>query len=192
MTPNHKGRGHPFLLAAGGSLLCLLLLVILLDPLPLLSDIVNVARIRSELPRARDRWQAQKLQAYRVEVKGAIPLACLVDGELTVHEGNLAEVRMRQNPLIPESPLQTVDPSHWTRAACTYEELTVEAMFDRLERDLDKTKFFGAPLSVEFDEQLGYLTEYRFGRSSQGGIFGSRISECCTWFEFSNLTDSLK
>jgi hypothetical protein len=61
-------------------------------------------------------------------------------------------------------------------------------MFERLDAGLRGVGGFGAPLIVEFDEQWGYITEYRFGRASRGGVFGYAVSECCTWFEFDDLT----
>jgi hypothetical protein len=188
MTQPIMGRSRTFWLVLVVSLLCLLLLVLLLDPLPWLADIVSIACIRWELPRAMERWEAQDLEDYQVVVKGAIPLACLLDGHLTVRAGTLSEVRMRENPLVPDSPLTVVNPEDWDRSSCPFKDLTVEAMFARLEGNIGNLRFFGAPLRVKFDHDAGYVTEYHFGRASQGGIFGATISECCTWFEFSDLT----
>jgi hypothetical protein len=62
-------------------------------------------------------------------------------------------------------------------------------MFLRLEADLQGTGLLGAPLQAQFDEQRGFITEYRFGRPSRGGLLGQDISECCIWFEFDKFTD---
>jgi hypothetical protein len=188
MTQNRIEPHYVLLLSIGGSLLCLLLMVVLFDPLPLLADIISVARIQWELPRAMDRWQVQGLPGYQINVQGAIPLLCFIDGELTVQEGKLVQVRMRENPFIPDSPLHPVDPIQWDRNGCPYQDLTVENMFERVESNVEKIGLFGAPLIVKFDDGVGYITEYHFGRSSRGGIFGYQLSECCTWFAYSDLT----
>lgn len=189
MAQNRANRGRT-VPAIIGSLLCLVLLASLLDPLPWISDMVNSARVRWQLPRARSRWESHGLSSYRIRVKGAVPLACFIDGELTVRDGRLVEVRMRENPLVPDSPLVLVDHGNWRRQGCAYEDLTVGRMFERVERALSGVASLGTPLVVQFDEEMGFITEYRFGRSSRGGVFGYVTSECCTWFEFEGLTPS--
>ena len=176
-----------FLLAVSVSLLCLVLMVVLIDPLPLLTDIISVARIRWELPRAMERWDSQGISDYQMHVKGAVPLACILDGEFSVQDGQLVQVRLRENALIPETPLLTIDPGDWDTYGCPFQDLTIEGMFDRVESSLQQAGIFGAPLTVQFDETTGYITEYRYGHSSRVGILEPRVSECCTWFEFSNL-----
>jgi hypothetical protein len=188
MNPKKHFRSRIILSGIGGSLLCLLLMVVLFDPLPLLADIISVTQIRWELPRAMERWQAQDIASYQVDVQGAIPLLYFIDGELIVQDHQLIQVRTRENPLIPETPLHLVDPSQWDGYGCPIKDLTVENMSERVETSLDQVIFFGVPLTVKFDKELGYITEYRFGRASRGGIFGYQLSECCTWFAYSNLT----
>jgi hypothetical protein len=166
MSQIDTGRRRSVWVVIGGSLLCLVLLFMLLDPLPILSDLIRTARLRRELPAARDRWEAGNLASYRVSIRGAIPLACLLDGELTVRDGRLAQVLMRENALVTDAPLRAVEPAKWINAGCSFEELTVEAMFERVENNLNRAALFGAPLSVEFDAATGYITEYRYGRAS--------------------------
>jgi hypothetical protein len=177
-----------FLSAALGSLLFLALAVILLDPIPLFSDIANSVRLRLQLPPATARWQSSGPSTYRIHVKGSVPLACLVDGELTVHDGRLVDVRMREDPFSPDSPLLPVDPARWQRPGCSYQDLTVESMLERVRLGVEGAGLFGLPVAVRFDEGLGYITEYRLVRASRGGVFGYTLSECCTWFEFDSLT----
>jgi hypothetical protein len=174
----------------GGSVLCILLLGILYDPVALVSDAAAGARIRWELPRARKRWEASAPASYQIHVKGAIPLACFVDAELTVREGKLSQVRARENPLVPSSPLVEVSQDGWAAQGCSYEDLTIQAMFMRVEAGLAGIGVLGAPLVVNFDQDRGFITEYRYGRASQGGVFGYTLSECCTWFEFDSFTES--
>jgi hypothetical protein len=176
-------------LVIAGSLLCFLLVAILIDPLALVSDLSNAVRIRWELPRARERWESQGSATYRIHVKGAVPLVCFVDAELTVRDGSLAEVRARENPLVPDSPFLPVSQSDWDRQGCSYRDLTVEGMFQRVDTGLEEGDLVRAPLMVAFDEQRGFITEYRFGRASRGGLLGTTLSECCTWFEFDGFTE---
>jgi hypothetical protein len=163
--------------------------VILFDPVALVSDAIAVARIRWELPRARERWEASALASYRIHVKGAVPLACFVDAELTVRGGGLSEVRSRENPLVTDLPFVQVSQDDWEVQGCSYEDLTIEGMFLRVDADLKRIGMLGAPLVVKFHDR-GFITEYRFGRASWGGLLGGTISECCTRFVFDNFTES--
>jgi hypothetical protein len=188
-TEERRGRFRPVPIAIGGFLLCVVLVVILFDPLARISDAIAVARIRRELPRARVRWDASASDSYRIHVKGAVPLACLVDAELTVRAGRLSEIRARENPLVPDSPFVLVGQDDWQVQGCSYEDLTVEAMFRRVEADLDLMGILGAPLVVMFDDR-GFISEYGIGRASQGGILGGTVSECCTRFAFDGFAES--
>jgi hypothetical protein len=190
MTADTAGGRRRVLRFALAAVVVVLLLIVLLDPVPLVSDIFSVARIRLELPRAVARWRSSGISSYRMHVTGAVPLACIIDGELTVEAGRLVEVLMREEPFAPDSPLQAVEPAEWRSSGCSYEDLTVESMFERLETSLAGLAMFGAPLTVRFDEERGFITEYRFGRASRGGVFGYTLSECCTWFDFDLLAAS--
>lgn len=190
---NTEKTGHPLRTLAfvlGGSVLCLLFLAIVYDPVAVVSDAAAAARIRRELPRARERWEASAPDSYQLHVRGAVPLNCLLDVELTVRDGRLSEVRARENPLVPESPLAQVGPEDWEVQGCSFEDLTIERMFLRVDTGLRGIGLLGAPLVVKFDDDRGFITEYRFGRASRGGIFGYTLSECCTWFQFDNFRES--
>jgi hypothetical protein len=173
----------------GGAALLLLFLVLLCYPVPLISDAASVIYLRSHLPSARDTWAASAPSAYRVHVKGAVPLACLIDAELVVHNGELTKVLARENPLLPDTPLKLVNENDWQTLGCSFEDLTIEGIFQRIDDQLRDAGLFGLPLTVKFDKQLGYITEYRFGRASQGGLFGAKKSECCTWFEYDRFVE---
>jgi hypothetical protein len=167
-----------------------LLAAILGDPAAVISDAVSAARIRWELPRALRQWESSGTASYTIRVRGAIPPVCILDAELTVQDGSLVEVRARENPLLTDSPMATVDRRLWDRLPCPYEELTVERVFERVEAGIDGLGILGAPLTVRFDEEMGFIQEYRFGRASRRGVLGYRVSECCTWFEFRDLVVS--
>jgi hypothetical protein len=177
-------------LAIIGSLVLVVVLSVFLDPLPVAMDALNTARVRRQLPLAMERWQSHSLSNYRIHVKGSVPLTCFVDGVLTVRDSRLVAAQMRENPLVPDSPLFPVDQADWDRQGCSYEDLTVERMFERVKRELSGAGVFGVPLTVRFDEETGFITEYRFGRSSRSGVFGYGLSECCTWFEFDSFVAS--
>lgn len=186
MSHSRSRRLRKWLRITAALLLGLLLLQVVFDPLALISDAVSVLRIRWELPRALERWEANAPSSYQIHVKGA-SMACFVDGELSVQLGELVRVRMRTNPLVPESTLVDIDPGKWDQAFCSYEDLTIEGMFERAQRGLEGIGAFGEPLSIEFDDGWGYITSYRSGRASGGGVFAPTVSDCCTWFEFDDL-----
>jgi hypothetical protein len=170
--------------------LFLALLWILLDPLTLFSDVLNAAQIRRGLSPAMDRWLSHRPSGYRVDVKGSIPPSCLIDGELSVRDGHLIELRVRETPFVPDAPLLPVDRSAWQNQSCPYEDLTVERMFERVETTLASTGAFGLPLTVQFDEGRGFITQYKLVRSSRGGIFGYHLGECCTWLQFDGFAEA--
>ena len=178
------GRRRIILFVAVGLALSLLCVAVVFDPVAVATDAMGVVRVRLELLRARDRWASAAPAGYRIHVRGAIPLSCLVDAELTVRDGALSEVRARQNPLMAESPLVEVSQDQGSAAGCSYKDLTIEAMFDRVEAALKGTGGLVAPLEVRFDPEWGFITEYRYGTASQSGILGPSVSECCTWLEF--------
>jgi hypothetical protein len=170
-----------------GMLAVFVSMTILFDPIPAWVDLLNVARARYELPRAAQRWQSRGGPDYQVHVKGAVPLACFVDGEVEVWKGALSRLRLRENVFVPESPLAEVDLDDGALGPCSLEWLTVQGMFERVEQELAQGGLFGVALKVRFDSDLGYVTEYRQGRGSRGGLFGYTVSEFCTWFTFESL-----
>ncbi|HET7010752.1 MAG TPA: hypothetical protein VFI11_08260 [Anaerolineales bacterium] len=185
MTAKSRWRRFPLLaaLALGG----MVVVQILFDPLEALGDAFSVARLRADLPRAMARWQAQDIHDYRLEIRGAAPLVCLVDGEITVSDDQLVELRLRKDILTPSSGLRPVAEADWRRSSCKYEDLTVARMFERVARQVQEAGVLGGPLRVQFDAERGFITQYRYGRSAYGGLLGPTVSECCTWFEFTNL-----
>jgi hypothetical protein len=180
-TDERKGHLRAHLMLIGASVLCILLFALFFDLAALVSDAASAARVRWELPRARERWEASNAANYQIHVKGAVPLGCIVDADLTVLDGRL---------LVPESPLVQVQPAEWEGRGCPYEALTVEGMFTRVATSLRGVGLLGTPLNVEFDDQRGFVTEYRFGRASGGGVFGPTVSDCCTWFQFDSFIES--
>ena len=171
-----------------GMLAVFVSMTILFDPIPAWVDLVNGARARCELPRAAQRWQSRGGPDYQVHVKGAVPLACFVDGEVEVRQGAVSRLRLRENVFVPESPLAEVDLDDGALGPCSLEWLTVQGMFERVEQELARDCPFGAAPKVRFDPNLGFVTEYRRGRGWRGGLFGYTVSECCTWFTFDSLT----
>ncbi len=171
-----------------GMLAAFVSMILLFDPIPAWADLVNVARARYELPRAAQRWQSRGGPEHQVHIRGAVPLACFVDGEIEVRKGAVSRLRLRENVFVPESPLAEVDLDDGALGPCPLEWLTVQGMFERVEQELAEGDLFGVALKVRFDPDLGYATEYRRGRGSQGGLFGYTESECCTWFTFDSLS----
>jgi len=184
----NRPKHRRLLLILAAALIGLLLAVLLFDPFLIIADIASTVRLRWELPHAEARWMASGIADYRVQVKGSTPLSCLIDGQLTVRDGRLAEVRLRSNALVPGSPLREIDPTEWASGGCIFEELTVTGMFDRLKQERDLHGLLEPGLRVTFDESLGYVTGYYRGRASSGGILSPTVSDCCTRFEFSELT----
>ncbi len=125
MSHSRSRRLRKWLRITAALLLGLLPLQVVFDPLALISDAVSVLRIRWGLPGAMERWEAHAPSSYQIHVKGA-SMACFVDGELSVQDGELVRVRMRTNPLVPDFALVDVDPSRWIRRSAPTQDLTIE------------------------------------------------------------------
>lgn len=167
----------------------LVLLQFLFDPLSLAGNIIQLNAIRAQLPAAKELWQSQGITDYVIDVEGSVPLTCLIDATLTVEQGELVAV-MGRNPLDKTSPLLPLEPADWDRPYCSYSQLLIPRMLERVERDLEETEFTAAALEVSFDPELGFVMEYAYDTCYRRGLLNPMVSECHTWYTFSNLRPS--
>ena len=158
----------------------------LLDPLSIIENAVMLARIRAELPDAEALWRAQGISHYEVDIQGG-SFVCRVSGRLSVRDGELVAVAMRQDPSDPSSALVEVDSSRWSSPGCMYEEMTVAGVFERVGQILDQISVGDESLHVTFDDELGYVTVYSYGAGYRRGLLNPVVSDAWIWFSFGNL-----
>jgi hypothetical protein len=180
---------RPILLLLAG----LLLAEVLVDPVSRLVNAWTVANLRRELPQARARWESAGLADYQVDVRGAVPLGCLVAVRLVTRQGRLAEIQ--ELPLDPGATPQAlwttpVPPESLASATpapmgCNYPEYTIPQTFDTLARELDQ---FGGQIKIIFDPQYGYITHWEENSNYGVGLLNNDWSECCVRFDYSNFT----
>ena len=154
----------------------------LFDPIAIIKNSARLSRIRAELPAAEARWRAQDMSDYEIDVQGS-SFACHIRGTLSVRGGELVAVAMREDPSDPTSALVPVDPEAWHIRGCAYEEMTVPRFFERVERTLEEISVADATVSVTFDNELGYVTEYSYAAGYRRGLLNPVISD--GWVRYS-------
>ncbi len=167
-------------------LVCLVLFIIqlLFDPLSYFINVRRIEQIRRELPAAKARWAAQELTNYTVTVRGGTPMSCMaMDAKLFIERGELVRVLNRQKPFDDTSPFVN-PPTSGEWHYCGYQKLTVPAMFEQVEKDLQVIDPAQEELIVSFDDTLGIVTSYHRNAGYQHGLLSPGVGECCMGYEF--------
>jgi hypothetical protein len=159
---------------------------ILFDPLAWMFNVEVVQKLRREIPAAKNHWQSYGIKDYDIDVKGFVPLVCIIDATLSIRNDLLVAVMIR-NPLEKASILELLEPTSWEASFCPYKKLLVPEMFERVEQDLDKINIAEEALKVEFDPVYGFVKSYSFVTGYRHGIFNPVIADGNVWYEFSNF-----
>ena len=165
----------------------LALIELLFDPLAWIQNINHVAQIRAELPAAASRWQAQGIEDYDIQVKGFVPLSCMIEAVLTVRSNELAAVMKRKIPWDETSPWEPAPSKDWDAPFCSYRQLAVSAMFERVRQNLAAADLSMDALEVKFDPTYGFVASYDHRTGYRQGFLNPAVSECCVWYTFSNF-----
>jgi hypothetical protein len=181
------------LLMAAALIAALVVVEVLVDPLSWLKSVNTAYSVRETLSIARERWQSQGITSYTVDVEGFVPLVCMINATLTVHEDKLVAVESRGLPGYDTGEGISVAPEDWDAPYCSYNELVVPELFVRIESALDRIDWSRDTTRVRFDPEYGYVTEYRYICCYRRGLLNPTCSDCNVWFVFSNFhpnTDS--
>jgi hypothetical protein len=162
---------------------------LLFDPLAWTKNVGTAAQIRAALPLARSRWQAWGIADYDLEVKGFVPLSCMLAARLKVRNHDVAAVEARQTPWDEHLPWEPVAQSQWDLPFCSYAQLTVAHLFEKVERSLAEADLSVDALEVQFDPIYGFVTSYNYRSGYRQGLLNSVFSECCVWFAFSHFQE---
>jgi hypothetical protein len=163
------------------------LMELLFDPLAWMKNVSMVAQVRAALPAARRRWQAWGISDYDLEAKGFVPLSCMLAARLKVRHGDVVAVEAQQTPWDDHGPWAPVARSQWDLPFCSYAQLTVAHLFEKVERNLAEADLSVDALDVQFDPVYGFVTSYDYRSGYRQGLLHPVFSECCIWFAFSHF-----
>jgi hypothetical protein len=191
MSQEMKKRTSPLLWLRGYLAVIILFFAlasieILFDPLAWMFNVEVVQKLRREIPAAKNHWQSYGIKDYDVDVKGFVPLICIIDATLSVRNNQLVAVMIR-NPLEKAPVMEPLEPINWDVSFCSYKKLLVSEMFERVEQDLNRINVVEEALKVEFDPVYGFVKSYSFVTGYRHGIFNPVIADGNVWYEFSNF-----
>ncbi len=181
MAPRKLGNLSKFaFLSAGIVLLGLVLFMSILPagPVRIVENFFELNRIRVELKTAQERWQAQHISSYEINVTGFAP-ACIygevgpkIPTTLVVQNDTLVRAYVLESGIQKELS--------FVGAGCSLERLTVLDQFKTVEQSLGSTSIWADYLHVQFDPDLGFITD------EESGTYKA-VSSCCSYFHFRNL-----
>lgn len=182
-----RRRSAVVLATVGFLTAAVLALQVLFDPLSLLGSLLSRSSIRRELPAARALWTSSGIEDYTIDVQGYVPLVCIFNATLTVEGGQLMGVVQQDVLGGADREGSPVKPEDWDNTYCSFQELLVPAVFNRVEDALAGVNRSGDSLKVSFDPEYGFVTAYSLAPCCQGGILSPTCTDCAIWFRFSNF-----
>jgi uncharacterized protein DUF6174 len=162
-----------------------LIIQILLDPLSSLLNFSEYIKARVALPGARAKWEEQNFAHYSFDI-AVRSSTCILDARVEVRNGQVAQV----NPIDSFGHGEVLDeplpPTGWATSnpylfICDYTNFTMPKFFDELGQSLQSIT------RISFDSKYGFVSSVRFGTPGGQGLFGSKISDCCSNFEIQNF-----
>ncbi len=159
----------------------------LFDPLSWVSNIRSTEKLRTEVPVAQDQWQSHGIKNYMVDVRGFVQPACIVDITLVVKDDQLTEVRARKISLDNSLPKISVPPSKWDQPFCSYRNLLIPAMFDRVKKDLERIDTASEAVNVNFDPAYGFVQSYYHDSGYRLGLLNPVIADGKVRYEYSQF-----
>ena len=166
-------------------LAALFVIEICFDPISLISLKKQNERAEKNLPIAIKKWHSSGIEDYSIDVEGGIAMVCLYSNRITVRDGILYNVEVRQDLFDNTSPFITVPVEEWN-SFCRYNELTIPSIFDKIEKALNNHNNM-AKIIVSFNDSYGYVTEFIYQCNVRNGILDPKLSDCGFGFHFSNF-----
>ncbi len=167
-------------LATGIVLLGLVLFMSIMPagPVHVVENFFELNRIRAELKAAEERWQAQHISNYEIDVTGFAP-ACIY-GEISPLVTTTLVVRndiLVQAYVLEHGMREGIS---FAGVTCPLKTLTVLEGFKTLKQSLEYTSIWSDYLRVQFDSESGFITDRESGTYKP-------VSSCCSYFHFRNL-----
>jgi hypothetical protein len=140
-------------------------LLIGVGPIQLVTKDLNRRRLRNEIASAKEKWQQHSARDYEIEISFVgwpqLWFVCNSPDDpvtIRVHDGNVVEAKE----------------VNFDACRDVYQQLTIEALFDRVSEDIGSYNPLEKTLTVEFDPQWGYVARYRvvYTQSLLGSSYG--------------------
>jgi len=155
---------------------------VLFDPLTSLIELMEGYQAQIGLPSARQKWESQNISHYKFDIKGYVPLACIVGGSVEVKDGVVIKIGPSSTAVESDNPfLDTGFTSMEHPFLCNYKNYTIPSFFDYLSEHPNSIT------GISFDLDYGFISHYRFGSSGGHGLLSPRIYDCCGGFGISNF-----
>lgn len=160
-----------------------LVIEIVFDPLSGLVDLSENIQARVGLPSARTRWDAQKINHYKFDISGSIPLVCSFNGNIEVRDGKVVDSGKRSDANSDVFFLSEGEAN--LPSLCDYRTYTMPLLFDELQRWSQESP--SAITRISFGAKHGFISRVRFGSPGGWGLLSLRIFDCCTNIEIQNF-----
>jgi hypothetical protein len=165
-----------------------LMIEVLFDPLSRILNFSENIQARVGLPHARAKWDAQKVNHYKFDIRGFIPLQCFFSGNIEVKEGKVVSTEMRseadKDPFVGLGTMLSEGSAN-SPFLCNYHNYTVPHLFDELQRWSQESPSYITRIS--FDSKYGFISDFGFGFSGGRGLLSPEISDCCGGFTIENF-----
>lgn len=177
-----------FKIVAGvlGALLLMAVLEILFAPISIAGNFAQKSKLQRQLVKAQQLWDSNGSESYKIKVRGAEPMLCLYAAVITVQRGQIVTVESRE-ALVETSEYQVVPKEKWNNPfGCDYTQFTISQVFAAVHGALENTDPLTQRPEITFDTENGYVTHYQINYYREGLLTAVQISDCCSWYEFSD------
>jgi hypothetical protein len=155
---------------------------VLFDPLSSLMHLSESVQARIGLPYARRKWEAQGITHYKFDIRGYVPLVCIVGGSVEIENGVVVHTGPSTDALTRGEP--DLDLGFWPTASlplCDYRNYTIPIFFDMVEQ------YSRSITQISFDPKYGFISRFRLGSPGGYGLLSPRIFDCCSNFRVFNF-----
>lgn len=170
-------------------LIVVLITQILFDPMSNIKRLIEYHQARIGLPYAREQWNSQGITHYKFDVTVSTAHLCIWGANIEVKNGVVIDTGKISDPSYWDFPMGSPKMSDQFPPEviflCDYRNYTMPALFEYLERQLQKS--YLSVTRISFDKKYGFITGYGFGSSGERGLLSPRIYDCCGGFNIFNF-----
>ena len=164
-------------------LMFICMIQILFDPFSSYINQRKLDQLEAELTIAEEKWEAQHISNYSVEVSYFIPLMGICPGRITVKDSVVIKVEERSRGQDENSEYVIITKEKRENNWCYYTNLTIPEVFNRVKDKINDK----VTIVALFDTEKGFVTRY-YGNENVGwGLFNSRVSDSEFSYTFTNF-----